>query len=406
MEIPSHVPPERVVDFDVYNPGRPGDDFHATWRDFQSGAKAPLLWSPRNGGHWIATRGEDVFALYADHERFSSDHNAVPVLPDPQPMLGAIGTDPPDHAVFRRFLALGLTPKNIHARESAIRSLAASLVDGFAASGRCEFIRQYADVLPLTVFLDLVALPREDREMLAAWTGWIVRGADLAARAEGFQRLGAYLAPLILARRGNGDEDLLTQLANARRDGELLPMDEVIGAAVHLMIAGLDTVASILGFVFAHLARNPELQRELATGPARIPELSAEFLRRFPIVVMSRRVRQDVVLHGVQLKKDDMIALPSMLHNLDPAIHAAPLEIRTDRAQKDHCTFGNGVHRCPGALLGRLELMITLQEWFKRIPAFRMEGAGEPPVLGGIVAVVGRLGLLWQAAPHRSPHTA
>lgn len=395
MNTPAHVPAELVVDFDIYNPCARGQDFHLAWSEFQANAKGPLLWSNRYGGHWIATRGEDVFALYRDHERFSSDKNAVPVLPDPQPPLGAINADPPRHTALRRFLSTGLGTRVVEGREAEIRQMASRLIEGFATKKKCEFIKEYADVLPLSVFLNLVALPLEDREMLATWTGWIVRGADLASRADAFQRLAAYLQPVILARRGRSEEDLLTQLANTMEGDELLTLEQAIGAAVHLMIAGLDTVASILGFVFRYLARSVSLQRQLSEEPQRIPELAGELLRRFPIVTMSRRVREDVTLHGVQLKADDMIALPSMLYNLDPSIHAAPLEIRSDRALKLVCTFGNGVHRCPGSILGRKELAITLEEWFKRIPLFHMIEEEDAPVLGGIVAVMEKLDLYW-----------
>ncbi len=55
-------------------------------------------------------------------------------------------------------------------------------------------VRDFADVLPLSVFLELVGLPLADREMLAAWTAETVRGADVVARQEAFYALADYLS--------------------------------------------------------------------------------------------------------------------------------------------------------------------------------------------------------------------
>ena len=53
--------------------------------------------------------------------------------------------------------------------------------------------------------------------------------------------------------------------------------------------------------------------------------------------------------------------------------------------------------RCPGAILGRQELVITLQEWLKRIPDFELANAQAPRTNGGIVASMPALELRWRA---------
>lgn len=390
----AHVPPELVVPFNIYRPCAENEDFYLAWRTFQDQAPGPLVWSTRQGGHWIPTRGADVYALYKDHERLSSDHNFVPTMPGEQPPLGAIGLDPPQHTHYRKFLNVGLSPRALQAREAQSRALAVGLIEALAGRGHCEFIGEYADLLPFTMLLDLVSLPMADREQLGTWAAWVLRG-NAAQLAEGFERMAAYLAPVILARRGGEGEDLISRIANTRIEGELLPLAEAVGAACHLMFAGQDTVASMLGLTFRFLARNPALQRELAGHPERIPAAVNELLRRFPNVIMSRRVRADMELHGVTLKTDDMVALPTMLYNLDPAVYPDPLEVKMDRDVKDICTFGNGPHRCPGAPLGRTQIIVTLEEWLRRVPTFRLEDESDQRVRGGIVAVIERLPLRW-----------
>jgi cytochrome P450 len=90
-----------------------------------------------------------------------------------------------------------------------------------------------------------------------------------------------------------------------------------------------------------------------------------------------------------------MISAPTMLYNLDPAVFPDPLRFDPARRTVQVATFGNGIHRCPGALLGRAELLITLQEWLSRIPDFEIEDSVPLRTNGGIVASMDRLVLRW-----------
>jgi camphor 5-monooxygenase len=53
---PEHVPADRVVDFDVFNPPNVSADFHAAWKKLQESAKHDVVWTPRSEGHWILTQ--------------------------------------------------------------------------------------------------------------------------------------------------------------------------------------------------------------------------------------------------------------------------------------------------------------------------------------------------------------
>jgi cytochrome P450 len=309
--------------------------------------------------------------------------------------LGALIKDPPEHHAYRQFLNVGLSPRVVRDNEAAIRARAIALIDGFKARGHCEVVRDFADVLPLSVFLSLVGLPLEDRARLAEWTAETVRGADVVAREQAFTALADYLSPVLAARRGAGGEDMLSAIANLEVAGELISNEEAVGAAIHLCMAGLDTVASLLVFVLAYLARHPEERRRLITEPARLAGAATEFTRRFPIVVMSRRVRRDMTFEGVTLKENDMITAATMLYNLDPDLFPRPLEFDPNRRTVQLATFGHGIHRCPGAILGRTELIVTLQEWLKRIPDFDIVDESALHTQGGIVASMPTLSLRW-----------
>ncbi|MEY2927789.1 MAG: hypothetical protein RL367_2266, partial [Pseudomonadota bacterium] len=58
--------------------------------------------------------------------------------------------------------------------------------------------------------------------------------------------------------------------------------------------------------------------------------------------------------------------------NFDPAQFTCPRDFDPTRKANRHFTFVAGVHLCLGAPLARRELRILLDEWFKRIPEFRV----------------------------------
>ena len=66
MGLPANVPPDLVVDFDFYAMAGPQDDVFEAWKRFADqcrairGGNAPIVWTPRYGGHWISATGEAV----------------------------------------------------------------------------------------------------------------------------------------------------------------------------------------------------------------------------------------------------------------------------------------------------------------------------------------------------------
>ena len=392
--IPSHVPRHLVVDFDVYNPTGDANRFHQAFVDFQRDTPYPFVWSPHHGGHWVAVRGNDVLALYGDHERFSSRYFFVPAAPG-QVQMGALTLDPPQHQPFRAFLNAGLTPKIIGGRSEFVRTLAADLASALAQSRRCEFISQMGDVLPLSVFLDLVELPLTDREKLGGFAEASTRDPVPARRVAAMEGLAAYLEPYLNDRRGRGGDDLLSRAVNADIAGRPITAAEALGAAIHILMAGLDTVSSLFSFVMLFLAQNPQHRRALVEKPELIPAASLELIRRFPVVTMARQARADFEIEGTVFKEGDMLAIASPFFNLDPSIYERPLDVDWNRPVHKILTFGHGPHRCPGALLGRNELVIGLQEWLKHIPDFALEEGADVSVCGGTVCKITRLPLVW-----------
>lgn len=395
-DIPSHVQASRVVDFDVYNEPGLSNDFHDTWLKLRDENTPGLVWTTRNGGHWLPTRGEDIARLYMDHQNFSSRVMQVPRerMAGNRPIPGSY--DPPVQNEYRAIINPPLLPRVIQTLEPTITGLAKSLVDGFKARGECDYVSDFALQLPIRVFLSYAGLPESDAPHLRHLAEEKVRPTGKMDVAEVMQALRDYLTPRIEARRAAPGDDLLSQLVNGKMKDRPLEVDEAVRMCSQVIVAGLDTVASALSFIMLWLSKHPEVRHELAASPEKIPAAVEEFLRMFPLVAIAREVENDFELDGQVMKKGDIVVLSTMLHGLDESIFDHPMDFDLTRRRQVNSTFGQGTHRCPGASLARTELQIALREWLSAIPDFEVKPGSDIVFTGGVVATVRQLPLIWQ----------
>ncbi|MDE2561804.1 MAG: cytochrome P450 [Sphingomonadales bacterium] len=392
---PDHVPADRVVDLDIYAPPGLEEDYHRAWARAQAG-NPPLVWTPRNEGHWVALGGEVLAEVQSDWERFS---NRVIVLPKSiGEMHGLIPTtiDPPEHRPYRKLLNDNLKPSAVRGLHDRIRTVAIDLIEGFRAKGHCNFTEEYARVFPIRIFLAMVDLPESDAPNIRLWAESMTRPEPAMPFDKARQAFFDYLDPIIRERAAAPGEDMLSAMITADMGGRRLNHDEALALCTQVLIAGVDTVVNFLGFVMQELARNPAMREALHTHPAGTLAAAHELFRRFGLVTIAREVRKDIVFHGVELKAGDMVAIPTAIHGLDAQVNADPLAVDFGRRNPRHSAFGSGPHMCPGQELARSEVAITLEEWLARIPDFEIAPDSDLTNQPGIVGSVARLCLRWR----------
>src|SRR5262245_16969654 len=128
IDRPAHVPPGLVVDFDLWNLPGADEDVQLAMHAFQQNCP-DIFWTPRNGGHWVATRAEDIELMQQDFSRFSSESYVVPKKPPEIPKELPLECDPPRHTALRRPLMRLLMPREVRQLESRIRALTVELID-------------------------------------------------------------------------------------------------------------------------------------------------------------------------------------------------------------------------------------------------------------------------------------
>jgi len=378
---------------------------HAAYRklvDDMPVTRMPMTNSP------IIARYEDVMFALRHPEIFSSEMSEQLALGTDRPMIPQ-QIDPPAQTRYRKLLDPIFSRKRMLALEPAIRDNAAALIADFVAEGGCEFNRQFAIPLPCQAFLHLFGLPMSDLDLFLELKDGIIRPQTIAKnpldaeemngiRARAGRRIYAYFEDLIELRRKTPRDDLMTFLVQAEIDGEKLSHNEILDISYLQILAGLDTVTATLGCNLAYLAAHPEQQQRLSADPGRIEDAIEELLRwESPVMGVPRVVKQDVDIAGVSIKTGEVVLLLLGAANVDPREFENADVVDFDRSRNRQIAFGGGHHRCLGSHLARMELRVAMEEWHRRIPAYRIK-EGETPRYSVGIREVQYLPLVWDAA--------
>ncbi|MGR9092679.1 MAG: cytochrome P450, partial [Gammaproteobacteria bacterium] len=370
---PSHVPPERFIDYDIYAPLVDGKDFHESWKTLQDSGLPDVVWTPHNGGHWIVLRGALVSRVLSDYAHFSNHTVLVPKDTAGEAYrLLPLSLDPPAHAPFRALLGAGLSPRAVRGVEQTIRDLTVSLIEELRPRGACNFTTDFAELLPIKIFMQIVNLPATDTPKLKHLADQFTRPDGSLTYPEVGQLFRDYINPIIAERRGGDADDMLSRMINGEIDGRPLTDEEAANLCIQVLVGGLDTVVNFLAFVMLFMAEHPEARVDLREHPEKLPLAINELARRFPLVTVGREVRDDFEFEGVTLRAGEMIMAPTILHGLDGRENPDPMTVDFARHDVKHSTFGSGSHTCPGAHLAKTETRILLEEWLQRIPEFSL----------------------------------
>ncbi len=396
--VPSHVPANLVLEFDAYRPMKGEKSYHeAFYREMADGAP-DIFWSPYNGGHWIITKRKYLQEAFADYDRFTSEEGAAVdgIQPPGRPKFVPIESDPPMQQVYRKLFSPAFIAPALKEQEKVGRALAIELIEAFKPKGACEFVTEFAQHLPIKIFMKMVDVPEEDRLTLLPLAGAMVADEKMSKNEAALQ-ITKYAGELIAERMRNPGDDLISKIATSEIEGRPIEMHEAVGVTTLLLIGGLDTVASMMGHLMNFLASSPDHRKQLIDDPSLIPGATEEFLRRFALTNPARTVKRDIEFHGVGMRKGDKVMLSTPFGALDTEDYPDPMTVDYARKSNAKTTFGAGPHVCPGSMLARVEIKILLEEWLSRIPDFEVDPADMPRIRTGVNGSFEYLPLVWRA---------
>ncbi|MFI5534102.1 cytochrome P450 [Kitasatospora sp. NPDC051853] len=344
---------------------------------------------------WIIPRYDDVRAALSDR-RFAQDARRAQALADSRfegvnlgtDITHMLSSDPPDHTRLRRVVQAAFSRKRVEAMRPMVERITLELLDGLdaaaahrttlttTATATVDLVRDFAFPLPILVVCELLGFPPEDRDLYRNWsTAIVTHEGDHAAFRRAVQEMGSYVLAIAdrRIRRNDRPADLLTELLAARERGELTD-DEIVGMVALLLIGGHETTVNLLGTSCLALLRDPGQAAWLRADPTRMPGAVEEFLRYDSPICMAttRFTTEPVDVGGVEIPQDEFVLLSLGAANRDPARFQDPDRLVLDRQDAGHLAFGGGIHRCLGALLGKLETEIALAALLAHYPGMTL----------------------------------
>ncbi len=336
---------------------------------------APILWN-EDGGYWIITRAQLAKDIFQDAVVFTND-SITPGDPNPAYKWIPSNINPPQHVQYRQILNYAFGPAAVARAQPSARRYCQLAIEEVFPRGGCDFVAEVGGVFPTRVFLDLVDLPSEDAPMFVRWTETIFNGFFSSPEAlKAFDEVRLYFERLITDRRKSPrpvGSDFTSHLLASTIDEVSMSDEDALNIFNQLVLAGLDTVKSALSYSLLYLATHADDRRRLVKEESLLPAAIEEMLRAYPLVMEGRKLSQDIVFHGVPMKAGEMVmlALPAVMR--DPDYFDRPDEVVIDRAKNNHLSFGGGPHRCLGSHLARMEMLVGLEEWHRRIPDYTLD---------------------------------
>ena len=324
-----------------------------------------------------------------NHEIFSS--RVEMNLGNVRPMI-PLNVDPPNHSKYRKLMDPLFAPRQMDAQEADITRRVNDFMDVFVDRGECNFTEEFAEVFPSSVFLGLMGLPESDlRTVLRLRDGSLHPEkidpdalVDFDKRAAVMDANGLeiyeYFNQQLDERQKQPTDDILSHFLNAEIDGDRLTREDILDTCFLFLIAGLDTVSDTLTCYYAYLANHPEHRQQIVDDPDVIPAAVEELLRwesPVPMGVPRMALRDTELPNGEKITEGTVIVVSYGAANVDPFEFPDGFDVRFDRESNRHIAFGGGVHRCLGSHLARRELRITLREWHRRIPEYRIKPGHE-----------------------------
>lgn len=345
-------------------------------------ARCPVAHSDAWGGFWALARYADVRRVLGEPDVFiTSKQNVVPKLAftGRRPPLHL---DPPEHTRYRRVLNPLLKPERIATLEPIIRQMAAELLAALVAAGGGNVCADFSSHLTIRVFAAWMNVPSPmipELQQIGRAYNIAVQSADGEMVRETSLKLYEIARAMIEERRRSPLDpatDPTTALLAARVDGEPFPDDMVLGTIRQVLVVGIIAPTLVVGSIAVHLARHPELQRQLRQEPELMPAAVEEFLRLYtPYRGFARTANRDVQFQGRVIQEGEPIALLFASANRDETVFSDPERFVLDRPNiSDHLAFGMGPHVCAGVTLARLQLRVAIEELLKCAPGFEIAG--------------------------------
>ena len=169
-----------------------------------------------------------------------------------------------------------------------------------------------------------------------------------------------YSLDLLDERRKTPKDDMITRLSQVSENNVYLTDQQIICTIILLLNAGHEATVNTLGNGLNALITNEIDFEEIKSKEIATKDVVEELIRwDSPLQFFQRYVLEDTEIGGYDLPKKSKVAILLGSANRDAEQFNIPEEINFQREEKDHSSWGGGIHFCIGAHLARLELEVS-----------------------------------------------
>ena len=379
------------LSFDPFDPDTDEDKRFAIYRQARDEQPVMLHEGPRR--IWSVFRYEDIFRIVHDHEMF-------PSVPEFKGSFAVLFDDPPQHTRLREVVDETFSRRRVERLRARIATIVEELLRSAMAAGESDFYTRVAEPLFTRIISEILGLPGSNQDTFHRWSEEIVKVDELHLFTDPdpkkkwdlvlqplYREVGAFLTQALEQRRRFSMEDLLGILVQNTRTGAMLSREELYELAILVVLGGQEAAPLLLTNAILLLDKYPAQQSLLRSNPDLVSGTVEEVLRFRPSFRnVERYVAADTELHGVTLKKGDVITCWLDSANRDERKFKRPEVFDVTRKNNAHMTFNRGIHMCLGIFLSRVLAQETLKALIRLTSSFEVSGTPVPfpsPSLNG-----------------------
>ncbi len=382
--------PHSSGDYHGFEPFKLTNPFPA-WKELRE--EAPVFYDDRID-YYVVSRYDDVKAVFADWETFSSANAQAPVRPlgeaaqsvmaegDFTAYSGLSARVPPEHTRIRGIATKAFTPRRYKALEPFIRDNVNGLIDQMIAKGEPgDLLTDIAWDLPTVTIFTLIGVPVDKIEVVKEWaasraalTWGDLSDDEQVPHAHNLVAYWKYCRELVADAKRAPADNLVSDLVRFQAEGDEISDHEIASFLYSLLFAGHETTTTLISNTLRELLAN-DVYSTVADDPSLIPGAIDEVLRvSGSIIAWRRRAEHDGVIAGVDVPAGAKILLLMGAANRDPGTFPDPdlFDITRENA-RSHLSFGFGIHYCVGNLLAKLQTRIAVEEITRRLPALALQ---------------------------------
>jgi cytochrome P450 len=288
-----------------------------------------------------------------------------------------------DRLRLRRSLSALLAPKQIREMQGVIRDIVTAILDEINDPADIDLIGSICWKLPALVYCHLVAADPGEAATVARFSDSLLgplftenvsrREEHIAAHIEATE----WAREQIRVKEQHLGSDFTSAMIKQQRNG-LITAEELLQEVLILLTGSVDNTQNQAGIILGSLLQDTGRWRQLVSDPALIPTAIEESIRLAPrFGTIFRQATVDVDLGGGDVPRGEFVFVSVRAAHRDPRVFDQPDEFVIDRAPKQPLMFGNGLYRCLGQHLARLEFIELVEAMTQRFPDARLIGDWE-----------------------------